>query len=139
MKKEIQVNKDQLLVVKYATMAQRLMAYNIDMMVLLVAVALVSLFVESNQILFVIALLITCMYHALMESSEYQATLGKMYGHLVVVDINGQQLTFARAFLRILMKFPSLLLAFGGFFMIYFRKDRRGLHDILVKTYVVCH
>lgn len=55
----------------------------------------------------------------------------------MVIDQNGKRISFITAFARVLLKFVSLMLMFSGFIMIYFRRDRRGLHDLILKTYVV--
>lgn len=72
-----------------------------------------------------------------MECSPMQATFGKRLRNLKVVDLEFQQISFWRALLRILLKFVSLGLLFAGFFMIYFRKEREGLHDLIMKTRVI--
>ncbi len=116
---------------------KRLFAYNIDMTILMLPCVAVSFLIESNSILFVVCVIIVCLYHAILESSEYQGTLGKKYSHIKVVDKHGLPLGFPQALLRILLKFISLLLLFSGFFIIFFRKDRKGLHDMIAKTSVV--
>ena len=122
---------------KYATFPQRLYAFNIDFLVFLVFAFPLSLIVESNLLFWVLIFSFICLYHALLESSQWQATLGKRYANLMVQDEQGRRLTFAKSLARIVLKHFSLLLFFVGFFMIYFRKDRQGLHDILAKTYVI--
>jgi len=44
-----------------------------------------------------VGLVVTWLYHALMESSEWQATVGKRAVGLVVTDMTGQRVSFARA------------------------------------------
>lgn len=122
---------------KFATFPQRLYAFNIDFLVFLLYASILSFLIEDDYWFWSVTFLVVILYHAVMESSIWQATLGKKYAKIEVVDQHGNRLTFALALLRIITKNLSLLLFFGGFFMIYFRKDRRGLHDVLIKSYVV--
>ncbi|PIB34770.1 hypothetical protein BFP72_04805 [Reichenbachiella sp. 5M10] len=119
-----------------ASFSKRLFAYNIDITVMMLLMLPFLLWVESDRLFYGAAVAIVCLYHALMESSSWQGTLGKHYSHMVVTDSAGQPIGFGRALLRILCKFLSLGLLFGGFMMIYFREDRRGLHDLLAGTVV---
>lgn len=121
----------------YATFAQRLLAFNIDMTIFLLTVVPVFIFVENDLIFMILFFVVICGYHAAFESSSWQATLGKKYAKLMVIDELGNRLTFFRALLRIVTKFLSLFLFFTGFLMIYVRRDRKGLHDLIAKTYVV--
>lgn len=120
-----------------ANFSKRLMAYNLDITVFILVIFPLSIIVESNGIMYSLAFGLICLYHAIMESSEWQATLGKKQGRLLVVDLNGERISFWRASIRIAAKFISLGLLFAGFFMISFRKDRRGLHDLIAGTQVI--
>jgi len=122
---------------KFATFPQRLFAFNIDFMIFLLFAAPLSFLIENDVWFWSITFSAICFYHAICESSTWQATLGKRYSHIKVTDEHGNRLSFNQAFLRIITKHLSLLLFFTGFFMIYLRRDRRGLHDVLSKTYVV--
>jgi len=122
---------------KYATFPQRLYAYNIDITVFMLVIIPVAFFVESNFLIYCLSFIAICLYHAIMESSVIQGTLGKKMNGLKVVNDQMERISFGRALLRILFKFLSLLLLFGGFFIIYFRKDRKGLHDLITKTKVI--
>lgn len=117
--------------------AKRLFAYNLDMTILMVPCIGVSFLIDSNRLLFIVCCLIVCLYHALLESSKLQGTIGKYNRQIKVVDDNLERLTFIKALLRIVMKFVSLLLLFSGFIMIVFRRDRKGLHDIVSGTLVI--
>ncbi|MEO9967314.1 MAG: RDD family protein [Reichenbachiella sp.] len=123
--------------IKYATFAQRLLAFNLDMTLFLFTVVPLLIFIEDDVLFVVLFLAVICLYHAGFESSPWQATFGKKYAGLVVVDLEGSRISFGRALLRIITKNLSLLLFFSGFLMIYIRRDRKGLHDLLVKTFVI--
>ncbi len=119
-----------------ATFARRLMAYNIDLTALMLIILPISLFIESNRILYVVCIAVIILYHAIFESSPWQGTPGKRQGRMVVESESGYRLSLLQATCRILLKFLSLLLLFGGYFMIYLRADRKGLHDLICHTRV---
>lgn len=123
--------------VKYATFPQRLMAFNLDLTVFLLTIMPLTLFVEDDRLFVLIVFGTEILYYTIMESSGWGASFGKKYAGLRVVDKQGNQLSVSKAFLRIITKHLSLLLFFAGFFMIYVRKDRKGLHDIISGTSVL--
>lgn len=81
--------------------------------------------------LLVVIILIPWMYFATLESSRNQATLGKMACRVLVSDLHGKPITFARATLRHFSKFISLILAGTGFFCIGYTRYHQGLHDVI--------
>ncbi len=76
-------------------------------------------------------------YNAIMESSKYQATFGKIVLGIKVVGGNGERLSFSRAMLRNVSKLISGLLFGIGYIMIVFDSKKQGLHDKIADTYVV--
>jgi|SRR5271166_1217453 len=76
------------------------------------------------------------LYEALMESSSYQATLGKMIFGLKVTDLHGNRIDFARATGRHFGKWLSGLALCIGFIMVGFTERKQGLHDMLAGTLV---
>ena len=77
------------------------------------------------------------LYFALMESSRWQATLGKMALGLIVTDLEGNRLSFARATGRDLAKFISGMILGIGFFMAGFTEKKQALHDQIAGCLVV--
>ena len=66
------------------------------------------------------------------------ATPGKKFVHIKVVDAKTfDDVTNKQAITRSLGYIPSTLLFGIGFFMVAFRKDKRGLHDLLANTTVI--
>ena len=67
------------------------------------------------------------------------ATPGKLLLNLQVLDANtGTRIGYGKAFLRDLVgKFLSAITLFIGYAMIWFRDDRRCLHDLIAGTHVV--
>lgn len=77
------------------------------------------------------------LYAAGMESSSYQATLGKMALGLKVTDLRCNRISFARATGRHFAKWLSALILMIGFIMVAFTERKQGLHDMLAGTLVV--
>ena len=77
------------------------------------------------------------LYFALMESSRYQGTVGKLAVQIKVTDLHGNPLTFGRASGRYFGKLLSGLLLGIGYFMAAFTEKKQGLHDIMAGCLVV--
>jgi uncharacterized RDD family membrane protein YckC len=77
------------------------------------------------------------LYVPLMHSSKYQATLGKKWLGMKVVDTNGQRISIARAYGRYFATFLSSLTLCIGYVMVFFTERRQALHDKIAGTYVV--
>lgn len=88
-------------------------------------------------LLYCIGIITWWLYFACMESSRYQATLGKMVCGLIVVDQLGQRLSFGQATGRHFAKILSALPLNVGFLWIIFSKTKQGWHDEIAGTYVV--
>jgi uncharacterized RDD family membrane protein YckC len=76
------------------------------------------------------------LYEAFMESSSYQATLGKMIFGMKVTDLNGNRISFERATGRHFAKWLSGMILGIGYIMVAFTERRQGLHDLLAGTLV---
>src|ERR1017187_5176774 len=75
-------------------------------------------------------------YEAFMESSSYQATLGKMICGMKVTDLNGSRISFERATGRHFAKWLSGIILCIGYIMVGFTERKQGLHDLLAGTLV---
>jgi uncharacterized RDD family membrane protein YckC len=87
--------------------------------------------------LYVILIVGTWLYYALMESSEKQATLGKMAVGIKVTDMNGARISFGNATGRFFGKILSGIILYVGFIMVAFTDKKQGLHDMIASTLVV--
>jgi uncharacterized RDD family membrane protein YckC len=76
------------------------------------------------------------LYEAFMESSSYQATLGKMIFGMKVTDLNGNRISFERATGRHFAKWLSAMILGIGYLMVAFTERKQGLHDLLAGTLV---
>jgi len=82
-------------------------------------------------------LLINWLYYAGMESSQLQATLGKMALGIIVTDLEGRRLSFGRATGRYFAKWISTLILYIGFLMAGFTERKQALHDMIANCLVV--
>ena len=80
--------------------------------------------------------MINWLYFTLLESSSWQATLGKKALGLYVTDERWQRLSFGRANGRYWSKLISVLVLGIGFLMVGFTERKQGLHDKIAGTLV---
>ena len=83
-----------------------------------------------------VGFVIQLVYFAYFESSEKQATFGKMALGLVVTDMNGDRITFGKAAIRYLSKIVSGIILFIGYLMQPFTAKKQALHDMIAGTLV---
>ena len=77
------------------------------------------------------------LYYAFMESSTYQATLGKIVLGIKVVDQYNQRISLSRSLLRNLSKYLSYFILCIGYIMIIFDDRKQGLHDKIADTFII--
>lgn len=85
----------------------------------------------------VVFLVIQTLYFSLMESSKYQASIGKIVLGLKVTDVNGSPLDFTKALVRNLCKIISSMILLIGYLMAAFTEKKQALHDMIASTLVV--
>ncbi|MFU1797953.1 RDD family protein [Paenibacillus azoreducens] len=91
----------------------------------------------SKNVALILILIICWLYFALMESSGRQATWGKKWVGLIVVNERYERLRFGKASKRFWSKMLSSLILCMGYIMVFFTQYRQSLHDKIAKTYVV--
>lgn len=84
-----------------------------------------------------LSLLVVWVYFAAFESSEYQATLGKMAIGIKVTNEDGEQMGFWRATGRHFGKLLSYILLLVGFLMAGFTERKQALHDQMTDCLVI--
>ncbi len=84
-----------------------------------------------------VGILIGWGYAASLESSEKQATLGKMALRIRVSDLAGRRISFARATGRHFAQIFDVLTLFVGYAMAGFTRRKQALHDKIAGTLVV--
>jgi uncharacterized RDD family membrane protein YckC len=78
------------------------------------------------------------MYHALLESSEWQGTAGKRIVGILVTDLDGARVSFWRATGRYFAKFITGMIPLGiGYIIAGFTEKRQAIHDMIVGTLVL--
>ncbi len=145
--------------VGYAGFWRRLAAYLLDYLIQLAAITVAAFIigafigitaaisgqqVDTNAAgnlmvlpLQVISVALTWLYYTLLESSPWQATLGKRALGLKVTDLEGRRISWGRANARFWSKILSWLILGIGFLMIAFTARKQGLHDMIGGTLVV--
>jgi uncharacterized RDD family membrane protein YckC len=96
----------------------------------------IGLAILGGGVTFIALLFASWLYEAFMESSSYQATLGKMIFAMKVTDLNGNQISFERATGRHFAKYLSKITLGIGYIMVGFTERKQGLHDLLAGTLV---
>ncbi len=95
-----------------------------------------GLAILGGGVTFIATLFGSWLYEAFMESSSYQATLGKMIFGMKVTDLNGNRISFERATGRHFAKWLSGMILFIGYIMVGLTERKQGLHDLLAGTLV---
>jgi len=98
---------------------------------------LIMAMVGAYSTLIMLTTALNWLYYSLMESSERQATLGKMAVGIKVTDMNGNRISFLNATGRYFGTILSGLILGIGYIMIIFTEKKQGLHDIMAGTLVV--
>ncbi len=132
----------------YAGFWKRLFAFVIDWFLIGLMIAalgilisgsleLTNMVTESEGLLELAGFIVPWLYYAGMESSEHQATLGKLALNIRVTDMAGQRIGFLRATVRHFSKILSSMLFLIGYIMIAFTTRKQGLHDIIAACLVI--
>jgi len=77
------------------------------------------------------------LYYALMESSKYGGTLGKMALSIKVVDMEGNRISFGRATGRYFSRIITNMTMLIGYIIAGFSEKKQALHDMIAGCLVV--
>jgi uncharacterized RDD family membrane protein YckC len=78
------------------------------------------------------------LYYAYCESSEWQGTIGKKVMNLVVTDLQGNRVSFARASGRYFARFITKIIPFGiGYILAGITEKKQALHDMIASCLVL--
>jgi uncharacterized RDD family membrane protein YckC len=91
----------------------------------------------ATILVYAVALVAGWLYHALMESSSWQGTVGKRVLGIRVTDLDGNRISFGRATGRYFGKIISGMICAVGFIMVLFTERKQGLHDMMASTLVL--
>lgn len=92
---------------------------------------------ETLVLFFAILLIPGWLYYGVTESSEKQATLGKMVCGLVVTNAEGKRLSFGHASARFFGMILSSCVFGFGFFMCIWTERKQCLHDLVSGCFVL--
>ena len=85
-----------------------------------------------------VTVVLQILYFAYFESSERQATPGKMAMKLRVTDMHGERLSFANALGRSAFKnLVSGTICLIGYIVALFTEKKQALHDLVANTLVI--
>lgn len=132
----------------YAGFWKRLLAFIVDWLVLGLLLMLFGMLVSgsmeitgiyarSEGMLELAGIILPWLYYAGLESSEQQATFGKLALNIKVTDLQGRRVSFLRASVRYFAKILSSMLLLIGYIMITFTARKQGLHDLIAGCLVV--
>lgn len=120
----------------YAGFWPRLMAHNIDLLILLPTYYVCQMLVSDKLTLLVICFILSYIYESTMIYFQ-GGTVGKRMMKIKVVSISGDKISIQRSLLRALVKIPSLLTFFIGFIVIGLNAQKKSIHDMLSGTFVI--
>jgi uncharacterized RDD family membrane protein YckC len=86
---------------------------------------------------FIVKQLLHWAYYSLLESSTWQATLGKKALGLEVTDMNGARISFGHATGRWAARYVSVMTLGIGYLMAGFTARKQALHDLIAGTLVI--
>jgi uncharacterized RDD family membrane protein YckC len=135
----------------YGGFWKRVIAYLIDGLIIAVPVTMIfgtvipDVMVAENvratpfsvSVPQLVMILASWVYFAGLESSEWQATVGKKILGMKVTDVAGERINFVKATIRYISKFLSSFILMIGFIMVAFTAKKQGLHDFIAGTTVV--
>ena len=122
----------------YGSIFKRFIAAIIDWLVVGTIAGMASFVISSSPLAFYsVDFIFLFGYFTLMESSEKQATLGKMIMGLKVTDMEGNRLTQQQAATRAAMRIVSSIIFGIGFIVALFNDKKQTLHDQVAKTLVL--
>ena len=96
--------------------------------------------VHAAQPAVLATLVIGFLYYALLESSPWQATLGKLALGLRVTDLNGYRLSIGRSMARNVVRILNaitVLIPFICYIVVAWTSRKQGLHDMMAKALVL--
>ena len=121
---------------------KRSCAYFIDILALVIILlpfkilfVFTDLLLPFGQACFFIA--VSLIYFSYMESGTKQATFGKQFLNLKVVNLNDEKISFGQALLRNIARLINIPIYSLGYVPILFTKQHQGIHDIIARTTVV--
>jgi uncharacterized RDD family membrane protein YckC len=101
------------------------------------AVGLIATMMAAFMGAWLTSMVIGILYYSICESSKWQATVGKMAMGIKVTDMNGERISFGKAFLRSIGRQISYAILCIGYIMAAFTERKQALHDMIASTLVL--
>ena len=143
---------------QYASLLTRAVAYFIDLFILsafltlLTYLGVLSFFgieydisqlgdasysLANNRSYMLFSLLLGITYYASLQSSKWQATVGKKILKIKVTTMEGRRIGFIRATVRYIVMYGLSNIFFIGYLLALFTKRKQALHDLIARTIVI--
>ena len=143
---------------QYASFLSRAVAYFIDLFILSAILTLftylgvLSFFgieydisqlgdagysLANNRGYMIFSLLLGIAYYATLQSSKWQATVGKKILKIKVTTMEGRRIGFIRATVRYIVMYGLSNIFFIGYLLALFTKRKQALHDLIARTIVI--
>lgn len=130
--------------ISYAGFWKRFFALIVDVIIIVIPSAFISVPLisgapqgDAGALANVIVFIVGWMYYASMESSNKQATLGKMLLGIKVTDKDGERIGFRKATGRHFGKIISGAILWIGYIMAAFTEKKQALHDKMAGCLVI--
>ena len=135
--------------VEYAGLQKRFEAAIIDGLILYIGRFVITIILELIVVLpygttigagvvgTVLYFILVWLYYALFESSFRQATPGKMARGIIVIDLEGNRISFRKATLRHFCKILTALTLFITYILMDFNDKKQATHDRIAGCLVI--
>jgi len=97
----------------------------------------VGTFFAGFGFIMILSFVISWAYFAIMESSSWQATVGKRIMGIQVADLNGNRISMGKATIRLAVKAFLSGWFLIGYIMALFTQRKQALHDLIAGTLVL--
>lgn len=139
---EYQFEDPYVTVPRYASFWARFAASFLDGLIIgipffIAKIMIFSSIFENSWTFIMFKTIVGWLYCAGMESSNRQATFGKMALELKVTDLMGSRISFGKATARHFGKWLSAIILFIGYLMVVWTEKKQALHDQIAGTLVV--
>jgi len=140
----------------YAGFWRRFVAINIDGLIITIPLLIITTVMVLNELnnsynngyytepsgastalVYLVAFSLNLLYFAGMQSSKWQATIGKKMMGIKVTDMEGNRISFLRATGRLLGTYVSTFILYIGYIMAGMTDKKQALHDMIASTLVV--
>ena len=121
---------------KYPGFSSRMLAFNIDLAILIPFLWILGAFVNNNKFLILLCYLLYVFYNFFFEIGKWQATPGKKIQKMKVSNLFNRKLTAKNSLIRNTLKIASCFPPFLGILMIHFNKKRQAFHDRITESVV---